>query len=50
MYYYIDCFAHYPILCFTAVILNTLYAFYVSLFYTCLSENSSDELMLYIVM
>ena len=33
-------------ICFIAIILNTLYAFYVSLLYTCLSENSSDELML----
>ena len=38
---------HYPyFICFIAVILNTLYAFYVSLLYTCLLENSSDELML----
>ena len=42
---YLFC-THYPILCFTAVILNTLYAFYVLLLYTCLSENSSDEQML----
>ena len=46
MYYYIYFVLITRILCFIAVILNPLYAFYVSLLYPCLSEYSSDELML----
>ena len=44
--YYLFCTHYTYFICFIAVILNTLYAFYVLWLYTCLSENSSDELML----
>ena len=51
--YYLFCTHYTYFICFIAVILNTLYVFlmfYVSLLYTCLSGNSSDELMLSIHM
>ena len=44
--FYLLCINYPYFICFIAVNLNTLYAFYVLLLYTCLLENSSDELML----
>ena len=47
MHVFLLFYAFYPyFICFNALTLDILYGFYVILLYTCLSENSSGELML----